>query len=82
MRLRHQLVTRLVIAALGAAPIALGACGGSRVYDPYYGDYHRWNAAEDGRYRQWEGATRRDHVAFGQRPAQEQHAYLSWRHGH
>ena len=81
MRLRHQLVTPLVIAALAATPTAMVACaGGHQVYDPYYGDYHRWNGSEDRFYRQWEGETRRDHVDFGRRPAEEQHAYYDWRH--
>jgi hypothetical protein len=79
MRL-HQLVTPLMIVALGAAPVALTACAGHRTYDPYYGDYHRWNSSEDGFYRQWEGETRRAHIDFGRRPAEEQHAYFDWRH--
>jgi hypothetical protein len=82
MRLRHQLVPRLVIAALLAAPVTMGACAGhgNQVYDPYYSDYHRWNGAEDGFYRQWEGETRRSHMDFGGRAAEEQHAYFDWRH--
>jgi hypothetical protein len=84
MRLRHQLVTPLMIAALCAAPVAVGACAGhgNQIYDPYYGDYHRWNNSEDGFYRRWEGETRRGHAEFGQRPAEEQHAYFDWRHRH
>ena len=39
MRLRQQLVTPLMIAALFTAPVVLGGCGGNRSYDPYYGDY-------------------------------------------
>jgi hypothetical protein len=81
MRLRHQLVTRLMIAALLAAPVTFGACGGGgRFYDPYYGDYHRWNRTEDGFYRNWERQTGRSHVDFNRRPAGDQHAYLNWRH--
>jgi hypothetical protein len=80
MRIRHQLATRLMIIALAAAPLAMSACAGHRVYDPYYGDYHRWNSAEDGYYRQWEGETRRAHVDFGGRTPEEQHAYYDWRH--
>jgi hypothetical protein len=82
MRLRHQLVSPLVIAALVATPVATSACAGHRVYDPYHGDYHRWNRSEDGRYRQWEGETRRSHVDFDRRPADEQRAYFDWRHSH
>lgn len=81
-RLRHQLVTRLVVASLLTAPVALTACAGHRVYDPYHGDYHRWSRGEDGYYRRWEGETGRAHVDINQRPAQEQHAYFDWRHTH
>ena len=78
---RHQLVMRVMFAVLLAAPVALGACsGGSRTYDPYYGDYHRWNPAEDTFYRRWEGETNRPHVAFDRRAPDEQHAYFDWRH--
>ncbi|MDB4874292.1 MAG: hypothetical protein JWM41_738 [Gemmatimonadetes bacterium] len=82
MRLPHRLVTPVLLAALAAASAGISACAGHRVYDPYYGDYHRWNHSEDGLYRQWEGETRRDHVDFGRRPAEEQHAYYDWRHKH
>jgi hypothetical protein len=81
MRLRQQLVTPLMIAALCSASVAMSACAsGHRVYDPYYGDYHRWNGTEDGFYRRWEGETNRSHLDFGRRPAAEQHAYYDWRH--
>ena len=80
MRRRHQLVTTLVIAALATLPLSQIACTGHRVYDPYYGDYHRWNSEEDGFYRQWEGETRRVHLDFGRRLPEEQHAYYDWRH--
>jgi hypothetical protein len=80
MRRRRQLVTPLMIAAL-ATSVAVGACAGRQVYDPYYSDYHRWNSSENGFYRRWEGETGRAHVAFGRRPAVEQRAYFGWRHG-
>jgi hypothetical protein len=83
MRLRQQLATPFMIAALFAAPVALGACAsGHQVYDPYYRDYHRWNGTEDGFYRQWEGATGRSHVDYGRRTAAEQRGYMDWRHTH
>lgn len=80
LRLRHKLVTPLIIVALGTATIGMNACSGHRVYDPYYGDYHRWNGSEDGFYRQWEGESRLSHVDFGRRPAEQQKAYYDWRH--
>lgn len=82
MRVRHQLISPLMIAALLAAPVTMSACAGHRVYDPYYGDYHRWNSAENGFYTRWEGETHRAHVDFGRRPVGEQHAYFDWRHSH
>jgi hypothetical protein len=82
MRLRHQLATPLLIVSLATAPLVMSACAGHRVYDPYYGDYHRWNGTEDGFYRQWEGETRRSHLAFDRRPADEQRSYFDWRHKH
>ena len=80
MRLRQQLVTPLTIAALLAAPVGFAACSGHRVYDPYYGDYHRWNGSENGFYLQWEGERRMSHLDFDRRPFEEQHAYYDWRH--
>jgi hypothetical protein len=82
MRIRHQLVTPLMIAALAAAPLALGACAGHRTYDPYYGDYHRWNGSENGFYRRWEGERGLGHMEFGLRSPGEQHSYFDWRHTH
>jgi hypothetical protein len=78
--LRHQLTTRLIVAALLAGSATLAACGGHQVYDPYYSDNHRWNRTEDGFYRRWEGQTGRTHASFDRRPAAEQHAYFDWRH--
>ena len=84
MYFRKQLVMRFMIAALLAAPVTFGACAGyrvnDRVYDPFYYDYHRWNRAELGYYRRWEGETQRPHLDFGRRPVEEQRAYFGWRH--
>jgi hypothetical protein len=80
MRLRQQLVTPLMIAALFTAPVVLGGCGGNRSYDPYYGDYHRWNGSENGYYLRWEGETQRSHLDFNRRSEGEQHSYYDWRH--
>jgi hypothetical protein len=82
LSLRHKLVTPLIIVALGTATVAMSACAGHRVYDPYYGDYHRWNGTEDRFYRQWEGESRLSHMDFGARPVAEQHSYYDWRHKH
>lgn len=78
----HRLSTRLMIAGLVTTAFISGGCGGQRVYDPYYNDYHRWNGTEDGFYRRWEGETHRPHIGFSHRPAAEQHEYFDWRHSH
>ena len=80
MRYHHQLTKLLTIAALVATPLTFAACASHQIYDPYYHDYHRWNSAEDGFYRRWEGATSRSHIEFARRPVAEQHAYFDWRH--
>jgi len=81
MRYHHHLVKRLTIAALLVTSVALGACAGHQVYDPFFHDYHSWNGGEDRFYRQWEGTTGRSHMDFGRRPVGDQHAYFNWRHG-
>jgi hypothetical protein len=80
MRIRHRLVTPLMLATLAAAPLAVSGCAGHRTYDPYYGDYHRWNSSEDGFYRQWEGERGLSHLDFGMRSPGDQQAYFGWRH--
>ena len=63
------------------------ACGGGhhyyRVYDPYYTDYHNWNADEDHYYHRWADETHRDaHRDFRHLPPNEQKDYWTWRHNH
>jgi hypothetical protein len=77
----NQHVTRLLtIATLMAAPLTFAACASHQTYDPYHHDYHRWNSAEDGYYRRWEGETGRSHMDFESRPVAEQRTYFDWRH--
>jgi Ni/Co efflux regulator RcnB len=80
MRLRNQLVTTVMIAALAAAPVAVSACASHQTYDQYHSDYHRWDRSENAQYQRWEQETRRGHVDFDRRTAEEQHAYYDWRH--
>ena len=80
MRYQHQLTKLLTIATLMATPLTVVACAGHQVFDPFYNDYHRWNGAEDGYYRRWEGQTGRSHIGFDRRPVADQHAYFTWRH--
>jgi len=83
--MRSKLVYSFGVLALGAALLSSAGCGGPhyyRAYDPYYGDYHRWDAHEDVYYHQWEGDTHRDHREFRDRKADEQKEYYTWRHSH
>jgi hypothetical protein len=59
----------------------MGCASAHRVYDPYYGDYHVWDANENGYYTRWESETHRDHKEFNTRGADEQKEYFTWRHG-
>lgn len=54
----------------------------ARVYDPYYGDYHVWNAQENVYYDQWVTETHRPHRDFHSLPPDEQKQYWDWRHHH
>jgi hypothetical protein len=75
-RLRHRLVTSLAM----TATVLMTACAGSRVYDSFYSDYHRWNQSENRYYLAWEGETQRSHQDLDQRPVDEQKIYFVWRH--
>ena len=82
-----QRVHAYVTAVLLAFVFALTTVGCSEhrygtVYDPYYHDNHRWTAAEDGYYRQWEVENHREHVDWARRNAEEQKQYWNWRHEH
>jgi hypothetical protein len=74
------LATLLTFAMVGAA------CGGHhayRVYDPYYNDYHVWNAGELEYYHRWANDYHRDpNRDFRKLPPEEQKEYWTWRHSH
>lgn len=85
MRQRTQLVPRIMIAALLAGLVTLGACSSrygdyGAYYDPWYSDYHYWNGSELGYYGRWENEARLPHVSFRLRPELERHSYYTWRH--
>jgi hypothetical protein len=78
-----------VIAALGGpallpASAAAGEPGGStitvRFYDRDHRDYHRWDRAEDARYRAYLAERHARYVAFQRASRQRQIAYWRWRH--
>jgi hypothetical protein len=55
----------------------------SRIYDPYYTDYHVWNDSETGYYRQWATESHRNPDRdFRKLPPEEQKEYWTWRHNH
>jgi hypothetical protein len=74
--------TGIMGAALLASALAVGCAEHARVrvYDPYYSDYHVWNSAEIGYYRQWTVETHRPYREFRTLPPPEQREYWAWRH--
>jgi hypothetical protein len=75
-------ITRFSTAAVFAASLlSVGCAVHTRVYDPYYRDYHTW-PAENGYYVQWEGDTHRQHEDFNRRSDADKKEYWNWRHSH
>jgi hypothetical protein len=78
----------LLLAAALVSSIAATGCAEnryhrSRVYDPYYTDYHQWDQDEDRYYQEWAREGHRDpHRDFRHLPANEQKDYWTWRHNH
>jgi hypothetical protein len=72
-----------ILATVLLAPLLAAGCAEHatvRVYDPYYSDYHAWNSAELGYYRQWRVETHRPYREFRTLPPPEQREYWAWRH--
>jgi hypothetical protein len=69
-----------------AGLVVTSACavrGGYRVYDPYYGDRHRWDHREDAYYERWAREHHREsHREFRKLNRDEQKEYWNWRHAH
>lgn len=81
MRLSFRSIATTAALTLAlSAPVVTGCAEHTRVYDPYYHDYHAW-AGEEGYYSQWERDTHRDHSDYNKRSADEQKQYWDWRHG-
>jgi hypothetical protein len=53
-----------------------------RFYDNDHRDYHRWNRAEDRRYRAYLAERHQRYLAFQRASRQRQIAYWRWRHEH
>jgi len=82
-RVRDNAIGLLLVAVL-ALPMMTTGCAEhryNRVYDPYYSDYHRWNADEDAYYHRWENENHREHREWKDRNREEQNQYWQWRHG-
>lgn len=81
----HRLNSALLGLAL-ASSVAGIACGDHhyyRVYDPYYTDYHEFDASEHVYYQRWAGETHRNpRRDFRRLPPSEQKEYWTWRHNH
>ncbi len=81
-----QVFRPLLLTAVLAALWAGVACEHHhyyRVYDPYYTDYHEWNAGEVEYYHRWAEETHHDpHRDFRKLPPSEQKEYWTWRHNH
>jgi hypothetical protein len=66
--------------ALATSLFTAGCAVHARVYDGYYGDYHRWDDHEVVYYNRWEHETHRDHVDFNKRSEADKKTYWEWRH--
>jgi hypothetical protein len=86
----------LIMAAALAVPIgaaatppapAIAAAGEAagvvvRVYDPYRRDYHRWDRAEQARYREYLRERHQSYTQYRHQREAERRAYWHWRHEH
>jgi hypothetical protein len=87
--LKKTLSALTVVAALGGSMLipATATAGESvrpvitvRFFDRTHHDYHRWDRAEDVRYRAYLTERHRRYVAFQRASRQRQLAYWRWRH--
>jgi hypothetical protein len=63
--------------------VMLSAGCAHRYYDPYYHDYHRWDANETVYYNQWVTENHIDpHRDFKRLDKDQQRQYWEWRHKH
>lgn len=67
--------------ALGSVLLSAGCAEHRyRTYDPYYNDYHRWNAGEDAYYRRWNAERHYNYVEYRKLNRDRQKEYWNWRH--
>jgi len=82
--LTATLAAPISAARVSASPAASGepAAVVVRVYDPYRHDYHRWDRAEQARYREYLRERHRSYMTYQHQRASERRAYWRWRHEH
>jgi hypothetical protein len=83
MGFRARWFTTLAFTIVLVSPILTVGCAEHhyRVYDDYYHDYHRWDAGEEGYYRQWATENHRDpNRDFRKLDKNDQQRYWQWRH--
>lgn len=77
--MRHFRTIALTLILCSAA-LSFGCEAHYRVYDPYRGDYHVWNHAEEGYYHRWAVDTHHNDQDFRKLKPEEQRQYFAWRH--
>lgn len=78
-----RLLSSILLASASLAPLAISGCAARvRVYDPYYSDYHYWNAHEDRTYHMWLAERHYEYREFNRLNQEEQREYWTWRHNH
>jgi hypothetical protein len=85
MRLVPRNLAVLFLTSALAIPIATTGCAEHhyvRVYDPYYSDYHEWNAGEDAAYRRWINERHYEYREYNKLDKEKQKEYWDWRHSH
>jgi hypothetical protein len=81
---RTSFALALAVALAGSALLPATASAKSsvviRFFDRDHHDYHRWDRAEDARYRAYLRERHARYVAFQRASRQRQIAYWRWRH--
>jgi len=81
--MRFRYLGLLLLVGSLSTPLVTAGCNARasyEVYDPYYGDYHTWDATEVSFYSQWETQTHRSHVDYNKRSDADKKEYWTWRH--
>jgi hypothetical protein len=79
MRMFARVASTILTAGALASPAIVAGCA-----HHYHDDTVAvsWSDSEEPYYERWEHETHRDHVAWTNRSADDQHAYWAWRHDH